>query len=133
MIDQNRVKLEIDALTDCFEEVRFDLDEGWIELESFPLPDHWNRETTTVRIEVPESYPVILPAVYVPDNLRFDGDRPSRMLRTGPAGWYRYNLHGFSLDGAHFNTESDSIVSTIRILARSLKNPDDPLNLHDTV
>ena len=133
MIDRRRVKHELAALADCFEEVRFDLDEGWVELEPVLLPDGWNRETTTVRIEFSEYYPSGQPKLYVPDGLRFNSKRPTRMLRPKKDRWARYLVgfygpdqpFGIGPDPTQWDPDRHTTLSMIRRFGQTLPNPND--------
>lgn len=89
-----------------------------------PLPEGWNRQTTTVRIEFPESYPHACPTLCVPAELPFTDTRPQWLLWSKKDGWDRYDTH---LVTTTWVPDRDSSVTALRAMMAHLRNPG-PIN-----
>lgn len=118
MIDKHRVKVELWALKDICQEVRYDLTEGWIELHGIPFPRGWQPRNGALRLELPATYPGGQPKAFLPEDMRYQGSRPMIMLRSGPPGWRKHCIHRLDLDA-----EYDTLVSLTRLIETSLRQP----------
>lgn len=124
MINKQRVKIELQALAGICDDIRWDLDAGWIELHDLPFPPGWQPPTGAIRFELPETYPGGQPKAFLPEDMRYEGERPMIMLTSGPSGWQKHCIHRLEL-----NPEYHTLVSMARLVETSLKQPNnaDPL------
>ncbi|QLG61945.1 hypothetical protein [Halorarum salinum] len=118
MIDKDRVKIELNALKPVCDEVRSDLNEGWVELHGITFPSGWRPRTGALRFELQDPYPGSQPKAFIPENMRYKGGRPHIMLRSGPPGWRKYCIHRLELDAGF-----DTLVSMTRLIEKSLLRP----------
>lgn len=119
MIDKRRVKIELRALADICQSISYDLDEGWVLLEGIPFPSGWEPRTGLIRYELPDPYPGSQPKAYLPENMRYQGSRPTIMLGSGPDGWSKHCIHDFSDELDDFHT----LVTMTRMIKTSLRQP----------
>lgn len=96
--------------------IEFDTNEGWIIVKNVPTPDNWTPEHIDLRLEV-DDYPTHPPAVYVPEELRLDGERPTIMMPPridDNSDWSRLDL-GIGGDyGMEWEAKSHTVHTAVR-------------------
>ena len=121
-MDKKRVEREIHTLKKVSPSVTPDLDEQFVALEMWPFPPGWEPRTGAIVYVLPDTYPQEQPTAYLPDEMRYNGSRPSIMLRAGPDGWSKYCIHDLS---DSWVPERHSLITMTRMINESLKYPDD--------
>jgi hypothetical protein len=113
---------EVDALEDVCPSVAHDLDQQFVALEMVPFPAGWHPDTGAIVYDLPDTYPQEQPDAYLPDNMRFEGERPLIMLRAGPPGWSKHCIHNFR---DKWVPEYHSLLTMTRMIKESLKHPNE--------
>lgn len=126
-LNQDRLMTEISTLADLCEAVDYDFTAGQVVLHGYPLPDGWNRETSRIWFDLEETYPAEQPDVYVPEGLRYHGQRPRIMMKTGPGEWNKYCIHRLH----DWEPRRHTLVTLTRMIDTSLENPDSKNPLED--
>lgn len=121
-MDKIRVMQEIRALEDVSPSITYDLDQGFVALEMWPFPRGWQPRTGAIVYDLPDTYPQGQPDAYIPDEMRFEGDRPRIMLRAGPPGWSKHCIHDLEDEWV---PERHSMITMTRMIKESFKHPND--------
>ena len=81
---QERIKAELALIRGEFPNVAYVEEGRWVRVQSYPLPQGWNRTATDVTLQIDDGYPGAAPyGFYVPSGIRFGGSAPSNY--TDPA------------------------------------------------
>jgi len=101
--------------------IEYDLEEGEVVIENVLLPEGWStRYADRILIDIPTTYPVEMPELYLPSNLSYEGDQPHILLPSVKSGYYRFCLHD-----VEWVPERHGLASLLRLLMHSLRNPRD--------
>lgn len=86
-----------------------------VRIEGMAFPDGWTNQRGgrhgRILLELPEKYPEHPPHVYISDDMRYEGARPSRMAprrEDGEAVWAPFSVFETADD---WDPESDTLVS----------------------
>jgi hypothetical protein len=118
-MNRDRIRAELITLAEICAAVDYDLVDGTVLLQQYPLPDGWNAGTATIWFDLPPAYPTEQPDVYIPEDLRFRGKRPLIMMNRGPDGWSKYCIHKLH----DWDPRRHTLVTLTRMIDTSLHNP----------
>ena len=75
---QERISEELALIRQRFPDVQYREEGQWVRIPSYPLPEGWNREATSVAFQIPDSHPGTPPyGIYVPAGIQFQGAAPN--------------------------------------------------------
>jgi hypothetical protein len=113
-------KEEIRKLKEFWPHVNYDLNAGLVTVERWPLPDGWNKDTTTILFELPPDFPNSQPAVYIPSHLRFNGKMARIQLASKRRGW---NQHCIRQLRHVWNPDRHGMISMLKLIKQSFRRP----------
>jgi ubiquitin-protein ligase len=93
-------------------------------IKNFNLPKGYNRNTTSVLLEIPNNYPITPPGVgkariYLPMGLRFNGKTPCDYHEySGPDNWAWW-----CYEWIKWNPRIDNFVTFLELLRAHMTNP----------
>lgn len=121
------LKEDIDELQNFWPHVNFDINAGLVTVEKWPLPDGWNKDTTTILFEIPPDFPNSQPAVYIPSHLKFNGKKSKIQLLSKRRGWHQHCI----LNLRHvWKPKRHGLISMLKLIKQSFRRPNtsDPWN-----
>lgn len=131
MMNKPRIATELHHLNDLFESIDTDMDDGIVVIGAFPFPEGWTRRTAPVMVNLPEAYPRAVPRLYIPEDMRYDGEKPDAMRSCGPDGWNEYlvpihgpgRLFGGGPDPLEWDPTKHTTVTVMRVFAEAIEDP----------
>ena len=124
-MNKARVLREVKALRDVCRAVKYDLNNRYVILGDIPFPQEWSPRVGAIRFELPPNYPADIPRAFMPAKMTYRGRSPEIKLdHRGPDGWSAHCIHYGSFKD-QWVADRHSMVTLLRMIQQSLKNPND--------
>lgn len=116
-MNEQRLLTEIATLQDRFT-VRFNLENGVVDLERVVYPPGWTPRRATIRYAVPDDYAASPPTVHIPADMAYQGEQPRRMKDSRFDDFTRWCVR------FEWNPQVHDLVSVTRVMMNhSLPDP----------
>lgn len=117
-MDTNRVEDEIEVLRQRYT-VHWNTELSGIIIADFHYPDGWEPEISPLLVRLPNTYPKVQPAIYIPQQLRYTRGSVTHRTKTDlmEKGWVRWCIH------QAWDPHDDHIVRMLELLMASLREP----------